>query len=118
MDYFRKATKTSPAVMMDSKTRSALISGTSLCRDTTVYASVIKEMIEQFEKFDYSDLNIKLDVFNTIAAKSLFDLLRSFKFKSKAPSIHWHFDKKDQEMNEMANDYSELLEMEFDISNN
>lgn len=118
MDYFRKATSTSPVVMMDSKTKSALISGSSLCRDITVYASVIKEMIEQFDKFDYSDLNIKLDVFNTMAAKSLLELLKSFKFNSKAPSIHWYFNNKDEEMKEMANDYSELLEMEFDISDN
>ncbi|WP_424961894.1 SiaC family regulatory phosphoprotein [Ekhidna sp.] len=118
MDYFRKATNTSPTVMMDSKTKSVLISGSSLCRDVTIYASVINDMIEQFEQFDYKDLNIKLNVFNTIAAKSLIDLLKSFKFKSKAPSIHWYFDKKDREMQEMANDYSELLEMEFELSDN
>ncbi|MEQ8629475.1 SiaC family regulatory phosphoprotein [Ekhidna sp.] len=118
MDYFRKATNTSPTVMMDSKTKSVLISGSSLCRDITIYASVINDMIEQFERFDYKDLNIKLDVFNTMAAKSLIDLLKYFKFNRKAPSIHWYFDKKDQEMQEMANDYSELLEMEFEISDN
>lgn len=118
MDYFRKSTNTSPMVMMDSKTKSVLISGSSLCRDVTIYASVINDMITQFDRFDYKDLNIKLDVFNTIAAKSLIDLLKSFKFNSKAPAIHWYFDKEDREMKDMANDYSELLEMELDISVN
>ncbi|MEQ9465875.1 MAG: SiaC family regulatory phosphoprotein [Ekhidna sp.] len=119
MDYFRKATTTSPAVMMDSKTKSALISGTSICRDITVYASVVNEMKQNLLNFDYTDLNIKLGTFNTMAAKTLLDLLRTIKFsKGVKPSVHWYHDREDKEMREMANDYSQLLEMEIDISAN
>jgi hypothetical protein len=118
MDYFRKATTTSPTVMMDSRTKSALISGKSICKDVTIYASVIADVLQQFKQFDYTDLNIKLEVFNTVAAKSLLELLKSIKSHKKALAIHWYCKKQDLEMREMAIDYSELLEMEFDISDN
>jgi len=119
MDYFRKATATSPAVMVDSKTKSVLISGTSICRDITVYASVVNKMKQNLLNFDYTDLNIKLGAFNTMAAKTLFDLLKAIKFsKDVKPATHCYHDREEKEMQEIANDYSQLLEMEVSISAN
>ncbi|WP_425392531.1 SiaC family regulatory phosphoprotein [Ekhidna sp.] len=120
MDYFKKATQTSPAVMMDAKTRSALISGVCTCSDLTAYSQVITDMKSKLESFPFIDLNIKLKVFNVRAAKSLLDLLKSIKagLGHNHTTIHWYYEKDDLEMKEMANDYSELLELEFDISDN
>ena len=117
MHYFRKGTTTSPAVIMDHKTKSALISGKSICTDIVAYASVVVDIKQQMEQFAYTDLNINLKVFNTPAAKSLLDIMKSIKYtKGKAQTaIHWHCEKEDAEMQEMASYYSQLLEIDIDI---
>ncbi len=117
MDYFRKATNISPAVIMDSTTKSALITGNSICRSTSTYANVVEHIKSHLESSGYTDLNIKLNVFNIRAAKSLIDLLKSIKHsKKKGTVVHWLCD--NEEMMEMGRDYSELLDMEIDIASN
>ena len=120
MDYFRKATKFSPTILMDSTTKSALISGNSLCKDIAAYAEVIQNIKSQLENSSYQYFNIKLNVFNVHAAKSLLDILRAIKSNSKKgfTSVHWICDNVDKEMREMINDYSELLDMKINISSN
>ena len=120
MDYFRKATKLSPIVLMDSKTKSALISGNSLCTDASAYAEVVKNIKNQLEYSNYKYFNIRLNVFNLQAAKSLLELLRVLKTNSKKgiTSVHWLCDSLDTEMKEMIHDYSELLDMKIHVSSN
>jgi hypothetical protein len=120
MDYFRKATATSPLVMMDSKTKTALISGIATCEDISLYALALADIKYLMKNYDIHDLSINLKVFNTKAAKYLLDLLRYIKDgKSKAQTmVHWYHDEEDVEMQEMAQDYSALLEMMMDISIN
>lgn len=118
MDYFRKATKILPAVIMDSGTKSALIKGVSICDDYSTCQQLALDIKENIEQRPYTDLNIKLSVFNTKSAKMLLDIFRTIKQKRPSLIVHWLYDKKDKEMKEMGMDYSELLEMEFDISPN
>lgn len=118
MDYFNKATDTLPAVIMDSGTKSALIKGVSLCEDVQVCHEMALEIKHNIEKTPYTDLNIQLSVFNTKAAKFLLEIFKTIKKARPSLMVHWLYDQKDEEMKEMGMDYSELLEMEFDISPN
>lgn len=118
MDYFRKATDTLPAIIMDSGTKSALIKGVSICDDISVCKQMTYDINQVIARTPYTDLNIQLSVFNTKAARLLFEVFRSIKKQRPMLNIHWLYDKKDEEMKEMGKDYSELLEMEFHISSN
>ncbi len=120
MDYFRKATKISPTILMDSKTKSALISGNSLCKNVSAYAEVIENIKNQLENSSYRYFNIKMNVFNIHGAKSLFQILKVIKENSRKgiTSVHWICDNLDQEMREMIHDYSELLDMKINIAQN
>ncbi len=115
MDYFRKATDTSPTVIMDSRNKSALVKGNLICGDLGAYSEVTTEIKKRIQTFEYSDFNIQLQVFNTIAAKSILETLRSIKnTKQKSPKVHWLYTS--PEMMEMGKDYSDLLEMEIELS--
>ena len=118
MDYFRKGTDLLPAVIMDSGSKSALIKGVSLCEDVSICRDLALDITRNIEQTPYTDLNIQLSVFNVKAAKLLLDVFRIIKIKRPTLNVHWLYDLKDVEMKEMGLDYSELLEMEFDISPN
>lgn len=120
MDYFRKATETSPTVIMDSHSKSVLIKGNSICRNRNAYERETNAIKRKLEKSDYTDVNIKLDVFDMQTAKSLLDLFKSIKNNKRkiTTAIHWLCESADEEMRQMGRDYSELLEMEFNISSN
>lgn len=118
MDYFRKGTDTLPAIIMDSGTKSALIKGVSTSNDLAIYNQLGSDIQRNIKTAPYTDLNIQLTVFNTKTAKLLLELLKSIKQIRPSLNIHWIHDKKDEEMMEMGMDYSELLEMDFDISSN
>lgn len=118
MDYFRKGTNILPSVIMDRGTKSALIKGVSLCDDVSICKQMALDIKQNIEETPYTDLNIQLSVFNTKAARLLLEIFRSVKKNRPSLVIHWLYDQKDDEMKEMGMDYSELLEMEFDISPN
>ncbi len=118
MDYFRKGTNTLPAIIMDSGTKSALIKGVSISDDLAVYNEMGHDIKHNIQTAPYTDLNIQLTVFNTKAAKLLIELLKSIKKMRPSLNIHWIYDQKDIEMKEMGMDYSELLEMDFELSAN
>ena len=120
MDYFRKATITSPAVIMDAKSKSALNSGISICTDTVAYKRVVSEIKEHLNQFNFTDLNIKLRVFNAQAAKAIFELLSSIRNspRNNRTLVHWYCERSDAEMHEMASDYSELLDLDINITFN
>ncbi|MEP1033722.1 SiaC family regulatory phosphoprotein [Ekhidna sp.] len=118
MDYFRKGTDILPAVIMDSGSKSALIKGVSLCEDISICQQIAIDIKQKFERTPYTDLNIQLSVFNTKAAKLLFEVFKSIKKNRPSLNVHWLYDQKDEEMKEMGMDYSELLEMDFNISPN
>ena len=118
MHYFRKGSEILPAVIMDSSSKSALIKGVSLCEDVSICRQLALDIKRNIEQTPYTDLNIQLSVFNTKAAKLLLDVFRVIKRKRPSLNIHWLYDRSDEEMKEMGMDYSELLEMDFDISPN
>ncbi|WP_462248071.1 SiaC family regulatory phosphoprotein [Ekhidna sp.] len=118
MDYFRKGTNTLPAIIMDSGTKSALIKGVSISDDKNIYSQLALDIENNLIRTPYTDLNIQLSVFNTKAAKLLLDVFYVIKKKRPSLNVHWIHDQKDVEMKEMGMDYSELLDMEFDIYSN
>ncbi|MEO9482066.1 MAG: SiaC family regulatory phosphoprotein [Ekhidna sp.] len=118
MDYFRKATDISPTVIMDSGTKSALIKGVSISEDLTMSTQLAQDIKQNIERTIYTDFNVHLTVFNTKTARLLFEVFRTIKQNQPSLIIHWFYESKDEEMKEMGIDYSELLEMDFDISPN
>ncbi len=118
MDYFKKATSTTPAIIMDSSSKSVLIKGVSICPDISTCTSFADDILDNLNKSTYTDLNIQLKLFNPFTAKSLIALFKSIKKGKPSLMIHWLYEKQDEEMREMGQDYSELLEMEFNISSN
>lgn len=118
MDYFRKGTDILPAVIMDSGSKSALIKGVSLCEDLSLCHQLAIDIKQNIKQTPYTDLNIQLSVFNAKAAKLLYEVFKTVKKYRPTLNIHWLYDRKDEEMKEMGMDYSELLEMNFDISPN
>lgn len=107
-----------PAIIMDSSTKSALFKGNSISDDWTTYQQILIEVKQNLERRIYNDFNFQLKIFNTKSAKLLLEIFKAIK-KSKHPiSIHWLYDRTDNEMREMGIDYSELLDMDFVISPN
>ncbi|WP_370089801.1 SiaC family regulatory phosphoprotein [Ekhidna sp.] len=118
MDYFRKSTHTSPTIIMDSRFKSVLIKGDSLCNDSPLFSEVTNEIKKQLANGDYFNLNFKFRVFNAWTAKSLLEMLKDLRAKKPSMIVNWLYEKQDEEMREMGLDYSELLEMDFNFVTN
>lgn len=120
MDYFRKATSTSPLILMDSQNGGILIKGSSICGDIAAHETVREEIKVQLKKNRYQEINIKLDVFNALTMKNMIDLMKSLKklHSNSLPKINWLYDHANEEMRDMGVDCSELLGLEFSLSPN
>ncbi|WP_420318067.1 SiaC family regulatory phosphoprotein [Ekhidna sp.] len=118
MDYFLKATRTTPAIIMDSNSKSALIKGVALSNDWSFHQQLILDISKQLQNSNYNDLNIQLKVFNIKAAKFLIEVLKTIKDCESPINIHWLYDKEDLEMLEMGKDYGKLLGMKFELNPN
>jgi len=117
MYYFKKSTTTSPTIIMDSLSRTALIKGVSLCTDDREIKSTLLEVKSQLDRYHYANLSIQLKSFNTKMANSLLYLLKGLKEEEhkSMPVINWFYEESDTEMRQMGEDYSELLEIKFNL---
>ncbi len=114
------STDTTPDVFFDNNKGIMEIKGASYDEDSTEFYSRVIDWVDTYEKDPNSSviLNFHFKYLNSSSAYSLYELLRRFsELTSKGVhiSINWFHSSEDEDIKEVGEEYSELLNMPFNI---
>lgn len=102
-----------PLIHFDSVSGLFEISGKStFCDSHALYKPVLEWLDNYFQNpNDYTKFDIRLDSFNSVTTKVLLSVFKKFDEISKTNrvEIFFHFEKDDEFMNEIVDDYNHIL---------
>ncbi|TAH25102.1 MAG: DUF1987 domain-containing protein [Cytophagales bacterium] len=109
-------TEDTPKVILDKNEGKFEISGRSLPEDAAEFYQPLIQWLDQYSKSpnESSAFEIKLEYFNTASSKLILDLLSKCEPISGA-KVLWYFHKDDEDMQEAGEEFSELIELPFEI---
>lgn len=111
----RRPTKTTPFVHLDDETQTFIIAGRSIPIDAELF---YRPLLSWFEDLSIRgvkriDLCLRFDFFNIASSKRiLFILYRLAEFQKDGigVSVRWLYEKSDEDMLEIGQDYSVMIE--------
>jgi hypothetical protein len=112
----RRPTKTTPYVHLDVATRTFVIAGRSIPIDAEVfYAPILNWLVEldKLNEVNRFEFCFRFDFFNIASSKRvLFILYKLLEMqqKGKVVSIKWMYDKDDEDMLEIGQDFSVMID--------
>jgi hypothetical protein len=118
---FISKTEDTPEIDFCPDAKEMKISGRSLPEDVTTFYAPVMDWLDQLEETPGSHykLIVNLEYFNTASSKLILDILMRLEDihtgGSNTIEIVWNFDKRDTDMEEAAEEYSELVEVPFNI---
>ena len=109
-----------PKVIFDPSNNFFEISGRSLPEDAILFYEPI---LAWLNKYSYNpniltELNIKLNYFNTASSKLILDILMILEEmvdNNKQCIIKWYFEEDDEYMEEAGEEYSDLIDVPFEL---
>jgi len=109
-----------PKIVFDPSNDIFEISGRSLPEDAAMFYEPIIEWLQNYSQTpnDHTELHIKLNYFNTASSKLLLDILMILEEmveEGKSCTIKWFYDEDDEDMEEAGEEYSELIEVPFEL---
>ena len=109
-----------PKVIFDPSNNFFEISGRSLPEDAILFYEPILTWLTEYSNNPniLTELNIKLNYFNTASSKLILDILMILEEmveNNKQCIIKWHFEEDDEDMEEAGEEYSELIEVPFEL---
>jgi len=114
-------TDDTPAVDFNPGTKEMNISGRSLPEDVTTFYAPVLAWLDELEESPSGAYKfiVNLEYFNTASSKLILDILMRLEDihtgGSNTIEIIWNYDKRDTDMEEAAEEYSELVEVPFQI---
>lgn len=111
------ATSNTPSIEFDDENGVLTISGKSIAEDSQEFYRPLIEALKQYKAKPLlqATVNLKLIYFNTSSSKSILDVLRlieSLKENSEV-TINWFYEKEDEDMLEVGEDYCEIVNLPF-----
>lgn len=116
-----EATEDTPAIDFDPGTNDLKISGRSLPEDVTTFYQPILDWLDELEGSSGNEcsLHVDLEYFNTASSKLILDILMKLEDihveGNNSVKVIWTYDSRDVDMEEAAEEYSELVEVPFEI---
>jgi hypothetical protein len=110
-------TSNTPAIEFDTVNGVLSISGKSIAEDSQEFYRPLIEALKEYKANPclQTIVNLKLVYFNTSSSKSILDVLRlieSLKENSEV-TINWFYEKEDEDMLEVGEDYCEIVNLPF-----
>ena len=109
-----------PKVILDPNNNLFEISGRSLPEDAIQFYEPILTWLNEYSRNPNAntELNIKLSYFNTASSKLILDILMILEEmveNGKQCDIKWYYELDDEDMEEAGEEYSELIEIPFEL---
>ncbi len=115
-----EATEDTPQVTLDPASKVFEFSGRSLPEDVVSFYQPVLEWLDELEKDPIADMEIsfKLEYFNTASSKLILDILLKLNdiyLEDNPMKIKWYYLEMDLDLEEAGEEYSELIEMPFEL---
>jgi len=113
-------TDDTPNVILDAEKGIIEFSGRSLPEDVLSFYGPVLQWIEEYIQSPNpkTEINIKLDYFNTASSKVIMDILIYFETivkQGKEVIVHWYYQEEDEDMAEAGEEYSDIVDVEFEM---
>jgi len=111
-----EGTEDTPKVVLDKKNKIFEISGRSLPEDSAEFYKPILKWLEEYgeDPLPETIFDVKLEYFNTASSKLILDLLTELE-DIKNAKVKWYFFEDDEDMEEAGEEFSELVELDFEL---
>jgi len=113
-----EGTEDTPQINIDLEAGVFSISGRSLPEDVTTFYEPVVKWLDAYNSKSPIECAIKLEYFNTASSKIILDILMKLEELAEASnhiSIKWYYDKNDEDMFEAGEEFSELVEIPFEL---
>jgi hypothetical protein len=118
---FIAKTDDTPEVDFNPETKEMKMEGRSLPEDVTTFYQPVLDWLDELEETPSGPYKfiVNLEYFNTASSKLILDILMRLEDihtgGSNEIEIIWNYDERDTDMEEAAEEYSELVEVPFKI---
>ena len=111
-----EGTEDTPKIILDKGNGIFEISGRSLPEDSAEFYQPVLDWIAEYgdDPLQETIFTFKLEYFNTASSKLILDILTSLEDIS-GTKIHWYFYEDDEDMEEAGEEFSELVDLEFEL---
>ncbi len=115
-----KGTDDTPNVILDAESNIIEFSGRSLPEDVVTFYAPVLEWIEEYAKSPNpkTEVIFRLEYFNTASSKVLLDILLKFEDilnNGNEVVVQWYFQEDDEDMEEAGEEYSEIVDIPFEM---
>lgn len=109
-------TEDTPKVILDQSESKFEISGRSLPEDAAEFFSSILNWLKEYSAAPnpVTAMEIKLEYFNTASSKLILDVLTRCE-KIPGAKVVWYYHEDDEDMQEAGEEFSELIELPFEV---
>ena len=111
-----EGTEDTPKIILDKGNGIFEISGRSLPEDSAEFYQPVLDWIEAYSADPNSstEFMFKLEYFNTASSKLILDVLSALE-DIDGMTIVWYFHEDDEDMEEAGEEFSELVDVEFEL---
>jgi hypothetical protein len=111
-----EGTEDTPKVVLDKNANVFEISGRSLPEDAAEFYHPILQWLEKYAENANPSTNfvVKLEYFNTASSKLILDVLTKLEAIQNV-KISWFYYNDDEDMEEAGQEFSELIDVEFEL---
>jgi hypothetical protein len=105
-----------PNVILDKSSNHFEISGRSLPEDAAEFYNPVIQWLAAYAQAPNAstEIQIKLEYFNTASSKLILDVLTKCEAIAGA-KVSWYYHEDDEDMDEAGQEFSELVEIPFEI---
>ncbi len=119
-NYYLEPSKVTPLINFDTGQGILEIKGRSSPENPVEMYSSLMSKLDEFTQNGQSNFtaNLEFEYFNTSSSKCLFDILKKIagmRDVGKDVSVNWVYEDGDDDMMEAGEDFSDLLDMEFNF---
>jgi hypothetical protein len=119
-DFFIEGTTLTPEIELNSEKGSILIKGRSIPEDAFEFFNPFLEKLSEYieEPSFKTFVEFRLEYFNTSSSKCILDILRLLQKLHAGGNdviIDWYHDEDDEEIEEIGQDYSHMINVPFNI---
>lgn len=113
-----EGTRKTPEISFDAEQGKVLIEGRSIPENSIEFYKPLVDWLEEYGKNpqEKTEVNIKLEYFNTSSSKCILDVFKKLETihkDNKDVVINWYYEEDDEDMLEAGEDYQSILKIPF-----
>jgi hypothetical protein len=111
-----EGTEDTPKIILDKSNGIFEISGRSLPEDSAEFYQPVLDWLGEYanQPLPETIFVFKLEYFNTASSKLILDILSALE-DIPGTKIHWYFYEDDEDMEEAGEEFSELIDLDFEF---